>query len=56
MNDAFQTSGTSPTSEAVPDFRCENHDSIFLLYPLSDSAKSWIEENLSSDTRTRMTH
>ena len=40
MSDAFQTSGTSPTSEAGLDFRCENHGSIFLLYPLSESAKS----------------
>ena len=49
--DAFQTSGTSPTSEAEPDFRCENHGSIFLLYPLSESAQSWIEENLPSDAQ-----
>ena len=47
--DAFQTSGTSPTSEV--DFRCENHSSIFLLYPLSESAKSWVEENLQSDAQ-----
>jgi hypothetical protein len=49
MMDAFETSGTSPTPEAQPDFRCENHGSIFLLYPVSESAKSWIEENLPSD-------
>ena len=46
---AFQTSGTSPTSEV--DFRCENHGSIFLLYPLSESAKSWLRENLPSDAQ-----
>ncbi len=51
MNDAFQTSGTSPTSEAGLDFRCENHGSIFLLYPLSESAKSWVEDNLPSDAQ-----
>ena len=51
MSDAFQTSGTSPTSEAGLDFRCENHGSIFLLYPLSESAKSWVEENLPSDAQ-----
>ena len=49
--DAFQSSGTSPTPEARPDFRCENHGSIFLLYPLSRSARSWIEENLPSDAQ-----
>ena len=47
--DAFQSSGTSPTSEAGPDFRCENHGSIFLLYPLSESAQSWVAANLPSD-------
>jgi hypothetical protein len=33
--DSFVASGTSPT----PDFRCENHSSIFLLYPLSPGSK-----------------
>jgi hypothetical protein len=51
MTDAFQTSGTSPTSEAAVDFRCENHGSIFLLYPLSKSARSWVEQNLPSDAQ-----
>jgi hypothetical protein len=45
--DSFVASGTSPT----PDFLCENHSSIFLLYPLSPSAQSWIEENLPSDAQ-----
>jgi hypothetical protein len=45
--DSFVASGTSPT----PDFRCENHGSIFLLYPLNESAKSWIEEKLPSDAQ-----
>jgi len=51
MINTFQTSGTSPTSEAGPDFRCEDHGSIFLLYPLSQSAQSWIEEHLPSDVQ-----
>jgi hypothetical protein len=51
MIDALQTSGTSPTSKAEPDFRCENHGSIFLLYPLTHSAQSWIEEHLPSDVQ-----
>jgi hypothetical protein len=50
-NDSFVASGTSPTDSAELDFRCENHGSIFLLYPLSQSAKSWIEENLPSDAQ-----
>jgi hypothetical protein len=45
--DSFVASGTSPG----PDFRCENHGSVFLLYPLTDSARSWIEENLPSDVQ-----
>jgi hypothetical protein len=47
-NDSFAASGTSPTPV---DFRCENHGSIFLLYPVSQSAQSWIEENLPSDVQ-----
>jgi len=46
-----QTSGSSPTGSAEFDFRCENHGSIFLLHPLSESAKSWVEENLASDAQ-----
>ena len=51
MIDAFQTSGTSPTSEAEPDFRCENHGSLFLLFPLTQPAHSWIEEHLPEDAQ-----
>ena len=51
-NDSFAASGSSPTPDsAMSDFRCENHGSIFLLYPLNESAKSWIEENLPSDAQ-----
>jgi hypothetical protein len=46
-SDSFAASGSSPT----PDFRCENHGSIFLLYPLSQSAQSWIKEHLPSDAQ-----
>jgi len=50
MIDAFQSSGNSPTEVGL-DFRCENHGSIFLLCPLTQSGRSWIEENLSSDAQ-----
>jgi hypothetical protein len=50
MIDAFQSSGTSPT-EIGPDFRCENHGSVFLLIPVTQSAQSWVEENLQSDAQ-----
>ena len=48
MLDAFCTSGSSPTEDG-PDFRCENHGSLFLLYPLTQSAHSWLEQHLSED-------
>jgi hypothetical protein len=51
MKNAFETSGTSPT-EIEPDFRVENHGTIFLLQPLSPAANSWIEENLPEDRMT----
>ena len=50
-NDSFVASGTSPTDSAGLDFRCENRGSVFLLYPLSESVKSSIEENLPSDAQ-----
>ena len=44
-NDSFVASGSSPSSNDRPDFRCENHGSLFLLFPLTESAQSWIEEH-----------
>ncbi len=32
-----------------PDLRVENHLSLFLLWPLTDRAGVWIEENVSED-------
>jgi hypothetical protein len=29
---------------ATPDFKVENHGSIFLLRPLSDAARCWVRE------------
>ena len=49
-NDSFVASGSSPT-EIGPDFRCENHGSVFLLTPITQSAQSWVEENLQSDAQ-----
>jgi hypothetical protein len=45
--DSFVASGSSPT----PDFLCENHGSIFLLRPVTQSAHSWIDEHLPSDAQ-----
>jgi len=47
-NDSFVASGSSPT-EVGPDFFCENHGSVFLLRPISQSAHSWVEEHLPPD-------
>ena len=49
-NDSFVASGGSPT-ENGPDFRCENRGSLFLLFPLSQSAQSWVEEHLPTDAQ-----
>jgi hypothetical protein len=46
-NDSFVGSGSSPTV----DFRCENHGSIFLLFPLTQSAQSWVDERLPADAQ-----
>ena len=45
-DDSFAASGSSPT-----DFRCEHHGSVFLLFPRTESAHSWIEENLPTDAQ-----
>jgi hypothetical protein len=45
--DSFAASGSSPT----PDFRCENHGTVFLLRPLTQSAHSWLEEHLAEDAQ-----
>src|SRR5258708_7609131 len=46
-NDSFAASGSSPTV----DFLCENHGSLFLLFPLGQSAQSWVEEHLATDVQ-----
>ena len=48
-SDLFVASGSSPTLR--PDFHCENHGSLFLLFPVTESARSWIEEHLPSDAQ-----
>ena len=50
-NDSFVASGSSPTRSDAPDFHCENHGSLFLLFPLTASAHSWIEEHLPEDVQ-----
>jgi hypothetical protein len=51
-NDSFAASGSSPTNgSGTPDFRSENHGSVFLVSAVTQSAQSWIEENLPSDAQ-----
>jgi hypothetical protein len=50
-NDSFAVSGSSPTRSDGPDFRCENHGSLFLLFSLTQHAHSWIEECLPEDAQ-----
>ena len=50
-NDSFVASGNSPTRSHGPDFRCENHGSLFLLFPLTPSARFWIEGHLPEDAQ-----
>ena len=45
MIDPNKQSGSSPT----PDFEVQNHGSIFLLCPQSDSAHTWIDEHISRE-------
>jgi hypothetical protein len=43
---------TAPASDpgpSKPDIRVENHFSLFLLWPLSERAEIWIQENVSED-------
>jgi len=39
-------------AKSEPDFRCENHGSLFLLVPISESAQSWVAEHLPEDRMT----
>lgn len=52
--DAFSTSGNSPTKQkksrqVTPDFVVDGGGSIFLLRPLTDSAREWVESNIGQD-------
>jgi len=49
--DPAVSSGSSPGINE-PDFICENHFTLFLLFPRSESAKSWVEDHLPPDHLT----
>jgi hypothetical protein len=46
-------SGSSPTPrQSGPDFLVESHITLFLLFPVSESAKIWVAECLPPDHLT----
>jgi len=49
-SDSFSASGSSPIVVGA-DFRCKNHGTLFLLFPVTETAHSWVEENLPSDAQ-----
>ena len=51
-SDSFVASGSSPTQraqQASPDFLLENHSSIYLLRPLTENARAWVQDHIGSD-------
>ncbi len=44
-NDSFVASGSSPTSDLL----FENHGSLFLIRPLSESGQHWLDENVGDE-------
>ena len=54
MKNAFEASGSSPTRseprlQPSPDVLVENHGSIFLLRPLTEFAREWVNEHIGQD-------
>ena len=46
MKDPNKQSGSSPTLDLV----FENHFSLFLIRPLSENGKQWLDENVGDET------
>jgi hypothetical protein len=51
MKNAFEASGSSPTRfetnlQSPLDILVENHNSVFLLRPISPVGRTWLEENV----------
>jgi hypothetical protein len=44
-NDSFVASGSSPQLDLV----FENHGSLFLIRPLSESGQQWLDENVGDE-------
>jgi len=37
------------SSKTAPEFLIENHGSVFLLRPLTEAARNWIDEHIGAD-------
>jgi hypothetical protein len=46
-HDSFVASGNSPT--LTRDLVFENHGSVFLIRPLSESGQQWLDENVGDE-------
>jgi hypothetical protein len=53
MLNAYATSGSSPGKQTGPDFLVENHFTLLLLFPRSESAKIWCDEHLPPRSPSR---
>jgi hypothetical protein len=51
VRNGSRKSGPVKTRQTIPspDFVVENHGSIFLLRPLTDAARNWLEEHIGQD-------
>ncbi len=44
-NDSFARSGSSPTRDLI----FENHGSLFLIRPVSESGQQWLDDNVGDE-------
>ncbi len=51
-NDSFVSSGNSPTQAGNPDFTCSGYGSLYLLRPLNDNARVWIDTHIDPEHQT----
>jgi hypothetical protein len=49
-SDSFTGSGNSPTNR--PDFICSGYGSLYLLRPLNQTTRLWIETHIQSEHQT----
>ena len=51
-SDSFVASGSSPTQgtqQASGDFLLEKYSSIYLLRPVTEKARAWVQDDIGSD-------